>query len=160
MNDGHYTGFRVKDAIAAMTCVLIISSVLSACKDSTKSVSQDVTPVSATPAGASVDEQFSLNSLLNSIQGATTEVQTAVGPHADAVQARTKEEVEKLFQWEYKVLDLHKDVLAGELEARLTELGDLGWECFSVISNESSTRITCKRKPKGALAYLKYIPGF
>lgn len=160
MNVGHYTGFRVKDAIAAMTCMLIASIIVSGCKDSTKGGSRGALPATSTPQNTPVAEPFSLNSLLNSIEGATSEVQVAVGPHADAVHARTKEEVEKLFQWEYKVVDLDKGLLAGDLEVRLRELGDLGWECFSIIPSESFTRVTCKRKPKSALAYLKYLPGF
>ncbi len=84
----------------------------------------------------------------------------AVAPHADAVQARTTEEVEKLFRWEYKVIELPHTSDPTNFEASLTTLGNDGWECFHIdrLSAEA-TRITCKRRPKSAISYLKYIPG-
>ena len=159
MNDGHYTGFRLKDAIVAIACVAGLTLGVSACKDSNPG-HVSVSPGVITPSPTAVPgDQFSLNSILDTLQGATTEVQNAVGPHADAVQARTKEEVEKLFRWEYKVVDLPKEQSSAALEAQLQELGSAGWECFSLASIESGMRVTCKRKPHSTLAYLKYIPG-
>ena len=49
---------------------------------------------------------------------------------------------------------------SADFEAKLTELGDEGWECVSFQPVHDGTRVTCKRKPRGALAYLKFIPGF
>jgi hypothetical protein len=140
----NYTGFWIKDAIATVSCVALLLSSLSACNDSTNPAAQ---APQAAPTEVAVAESFSLNSLLNSLEGATSGVQNAVAPHAGALQERTKEEVEKLFQWEYRVIQLAK-------------LGAEGWECFHIASQTAdSTRITCKRRPKSALSYLKYLPG-
>jgi hypothetical protein len=152
-----YTGFRVKDAITTIACTLSAVLILSACNDSNNP--QATKPLQE-PTNAPAQEGFSLNSLLNSIEGAKTEVQEAVAPHADAVQARTKEEVDKLFRWEYRVVEFPAEISSLELEAKLGELGDDGWECFHFGSIGSSvSRVTCKRKPKSALSYLKFIPG-
>jgi hypothetical protein len=79
---------------------------------------------------------------------------------SDPQKYRTKEEVEKLFRWEYKVIETPADQSAGALESQLSELGADGWECFHIHTQTSGlVRITCKRKPKSALSYLKYIPG-
>ena len=157
----HYTGFWVKDAIATMACVCFVATCLSACNDSTntQSVAAHLTPT-VTPTNPPVDGGFSLNSLLNSIEGAKSGVKDAVAPHADAVQARTKEEVEKLFRWEYKVFESPGSVSAAEFERTLGELGNDGWECFHIDRlTPDQMRITCKRRPKSAISYLKYIPG-
>jgi hypothetical protein len=156
-NDRNYTGFWVKDAITTIACTLVATFTLSACNDSNNPPPQMIV---ATPTAAAVTEGFSLNSLLDSIEGAKRDAQEAVAPHADAVQSRTKEEVEKLFRWEYRVIEAPADQSAVELESQLSELGADGWECFHIQTQPSGlARITCKRKPKSALSYLKYIPG-
>jgi hypothetical protein len=87
-------------------------------------------------------------------------VQNAVAPHADAIQNRTKEEVEKLFRWEYRVVELPSTISSAELELQLSNLGDEGWECFDLAHRPADvTQITCKRRPKSAISYLKYLPG-
>jgi len=160
-SDRHYTGFWVKDAIATIVCVVLSVIGVSACNDSTKRPSggSNPTPI-ISPTNPPVAEGFSLNSLLNSIEGAKTEVKDAVAPHADAVQARTKEEVEKLFRWEYKVVDAPGTSSSADFQQLLSQLGDDGWECFHIDrSAVDATRVTCKRRPKSAISYLKYIPG-
>jgi hypothetical protein len=152
-----YTGFLLKDAITTIACALLMASVLSACNDSTNSGASGPTTA---PTNAPVAESFSLNSILNSIEGARSGVQDAVGPHADAIQNRTREEVEKLFRWEYRVSEVPMDIAPAELESQLRELGTQGWECFDLDHRPNSvTRITCKRRPKSAISYLKYLPG-
>lgn len=158
MNSGHYTGFRLKGAIVAMTYILLGISALSGCKDSTNTNNTSKADANRS-SSPTAQEPFSLNSLLNSIEGATSNVQDAVGPHADAVQARTKDEVEKLFRWEYKVVDVGSQLQSAEFESVLASLGAEGWECFSIIPTAETTRVSCKRRPRSALAYLKYIPG-
>jgi hypothetical protein len=156
-DDRNYTGFWVKDAITTIACTVLVSAALSACNDSTNTPSQVAT---APPTNPPVQEGFSINSILNSLEGAKRDAQEAVAPHADAVQTRTKEEVEKLFRWEYKVTEFPATLPAAELEGKLMELGADGWECFDVREQPLNlTRITCKRRPKSALSYLKYIPG-
>jgi hypothetical protein len=153
----NYTGFWIKDAIATVSCVALLLSSLSACNDSTNPAAQ---APQAAPTEVAVAESFSLNSLLNSLEGATSGVQNAVAPHAGALQERTKEEVEKLFQWEYRVIEVAANMPATDFEGQLAKLGAEGWECFHIASQTAdSTRITCKRRPKSALSYLKYLPG-
>ena len=154
---GNYTGFLLKDAITTIACAVLMAISLSACNDSTNSTADTPTP---SPTNAPVTESFSLNSILNSIEGARSGVQNAVGPHADALQNRTKEEVEKLFRWEYRVVEVPSSATSPDLEAQLSVLGEDGWECFDLVQRPADmTRITCKRRPKSALSYLKYLPG-
>jgi hypothetical protein len=153
----NYTGFLLKDAITTIACALVIAGTVSACNDSTNSSVATPTP---TATDAPVTEGFSLNSILNSIDEARGGVQEAVGPHADALQNRTKEEVEKLFRWEYRVVELPTSTTPEAFEAQLGELGAQGWECFNLEQRPADvTRVTCKRRPKSALSYLKYFPG-
>lgn len=154
----HYTGFLVKEAIATATCAIILSTVLTACNDSINLQTAN-SPLPTPTSSPAVNEGFSLNSILNSIEGAKSGVKEAVGPHADAVQAKTKEEMDKLFRWEYKVVDLAANQDANEFQGQLSLLGDDGWECFSISPLLDKTRVTCKRRPKSAISYLKYIPG-
>jgi len=155
--DRNYTGFLLKDAITTIACALLLVVTLSACNDSTNSPAHNPAP---SPTDAPLDEGFSLNSILNSIEGARSGVQNAVGPHADALQNRTKEEVEKLFRWEYRVVEVPTTIASAELELQLSSLGEQGWECFNLEQRPSDvTRITCKRRPKSAISYLKYLPG-
>jgi hypothetical protein len=159
--DGHYTGFWVKDAIATMVCAGFLAIGLSACNDSTNQRASVPNPTPANaPSQPQVVEGFSLNSLINSLEGAKTGVKDAVAPHADAVQTRTKEEVEKLFRWEYKVVEFPSSDDANKFQQFLSDLGADGWECFHIDRVVAdTTRITCKRRPKSAISYLKYIPG-
>jgi hypothetical protein len=156
-NAPDYTGFWVKDAITTIACAVLMAITLSACNDSDNTPSAPTTePTASSP----LNNEFSLNSLLNSIQGAKTGVEQAVGPHAEAVQERTREEVEKLFRWEYRVVEFPTDIPSIELEVKLGDLGTQGWECFHFQAQGSNlTRVTCKRKPQSALSYLKLIPG-
>jgi hypothetical protein len=154
----HYTGFLVKEAIATATCVTMLLTVLTGCNDSSNLQTTN-SPLPSPTSSPVVNEGFSLNSILNSIEGAKSDVKEAVGPHADAVQAKTKEEMDKLFRWEYKVVDLAANQDANEFQGQLSLLGDDRWECFSINAVVDRTRVTCRRRPKSALSYLKYIPG-
>jgi hypothetical protein len=108
-------------------------------------------------------EDLTLSQLLAEVgehfQGASGGVQQALGPQGEVIQERTKEEVEKLFRWEYRVVDVEANLTADELEKRLTELGNEGWECFNIAPSGQSSRVTCKRRPRSAINYLKLIPG-
>lgn len=64
-------------------------------------------------------------------------------------------EVEKLFVFEYKVVEFQMDLPASELQESLTLLGRERWDCFHVEPQELSNRFFCKRRPK---TYLRYIP--
>lgn len=144
-----YTGFSSKRAIRSAACVLMLLSGLLACEsqESSRSDQED--------AGLSAV----VNSLHEQLQGASQEVQDAVGPQAEAIQSRTKAEVDKLFRWEYHVVDVPSILGSAELEKQLTELGAENWECFSVLPLPESVRVVCKKRPLSAINYLKYVPG-
>jgi hypothetical protein len=159
MRERHYTGFWRQGAIVGIATLIWTLVSLTGCKDSGNSGSTSPTE----PHQQSLPDPLSVDALLTTlerkVQGASGNVQQAIAPHSEELQARTKEEVDKLFRWEYKVVDLPTATSATELEQHLAELGTEGWECFSIIPSPVTTRTTCKRRPKSALAYLKYIPG-
>jgi len=161
MIERHYTGFSTKHAIATTACGILFILCVSACKDSdSSSVSDPAAPAENTATKASdlsLNEVFS--NLNDQLDRASDNVQEAVAPHTERLHAKTKEEVQKLFQWEYKVVDVPATTSASSMEARLNELGEEGWECDSAQNSVSVIRVSCKRKPPSALAYLKYIPG-
>lgn len=159
MRERHYTGFWRQGAIVGIATIVWCLGSLTGCKDSGNGApaAPTSTPQQVTQPGLSMDAL--LTALERRVQGASGGVQEALGPHGEELQARTKEEVDKLFRWEYKVIDLPSGITAPELETRLAELGTDGWECFSIIPSAHITRTTCKRRPKSALNYLKYIPG-
>lgn len=160
MNERHYTGFRAKEAIVAMSCLVAFCTSVTGCKDSTNNPVSTPPTVAPGPTNPPPTEGFSLNSILNSIQDASTSVQEAVGPHAETAHQRTKAEVEKLHRWEYLVVDYPASTSAQDLETRLGKLGEDNWDCFSIIPNADGSRVTCKRRPLSALSYLQFIPGF
>lgn len=158
MIERHYTGFWPKHAIATTACGLLLFASLSACKDSDKTTAGPaVAQTAVTP--QSGPGKLALDSLLTTLEGATSEVHEAMRPHTDAVQAKTKEEVNKLFRWEYKVVELPATSDAATLQARLSALGEENWEVIDMTTKDQISRITCKRRPNSAIGYLKYIPG-
>jgi hypothetical protein len=139
--------------------LVVVATLLTGCNDSTNTSPSLAT---ATPPATQIDD-LSLSKLLGEIservQGASGGVQQALGPHGEVLQDLTKDEMEKLFRWEYRVVDVEGLETAPDFENRLTELGTEGWECFSIAQSTNATRITCKRRPRSALGYLKLIPG-
>lgn len=95
--------------------------------------------------------------LEQTIQKANKNIQELTSEYAnkDKLNELTTEEVEKLFTYEYKVLELDNSLSASEIEEQLQTLGKERWECFNVISEQKSYKVFCKRKPK---TYLRYIP--
>jgi hypothetical protein len=159
MIERHYTGFWGKHAIATIACSILFIFGVSGCKDSQKSGALGIT--GQTPATAQVTpDAFSLDSILNKLEGAGSEVHEAVRPHTDAVHAKTKEELDKLFRWEYKVVELPLTADGPTLQAQLSALGEENWEVISMMTVDGGNRIICKRRPNSAIGYLKYIPGF
>jgi hypothetical protein len=147
----NYSGFRLKHAIVTSACGLVAATLLG-CQ--TREVANDAAsqPVD-TPNG------YSLDSVLDSLGSGIRGVSSNVGPQAEALHSATKEELAKLFQWEYRVVDLAIALSAEEFEAKLAELGADGWECFSINTLAESSRVSCKRHPPSAISYLKYVPG-
>lgn len=160
MRERHYTGFWRQGAIVQMCMLVLGAFILTGCNDSNiPTQSGAVTTPVATP-GDELSVSKLLGSLTERVQGASGGVQQALAPHGDVIQERTKEEVEKLFRWEYRVVELEAPLSAPDFEKRLSELGNEGWECFYIATTDTATRVTCKRRPRSALAYLKFIPGF
>lgn len=87
------------------------------------------------------------------------EVPSSLTFKGEELEAKTREEIEKLFRWEYKVVDLSPSGTADELEDNLNKLGADGWECFHLQPTDKNLRATCRRRPKSAVAYLKLLPG-
>jgi hypothetical protein len=159
MIERHYTGFLAKHAIATTACGILFVLGVSGCKDSQKNSVATISGVApATPSSSS--DKFSLNSILTTLEGAGSEVHDAMRPHTDAVQAKTKEELDKLFRWEYKVVEIPITTDAPTLQAQLSALGEENWEVVDMRVIGQVDRITCKRRPSSAIGYLKYIPGF
>lgn len=159
MRKRHYTGFWRLGAIIQIHILFLSIMALSGCNDS-----HNTSPSpQGTPNAAPKIEDLTLSQLLAGLgehfQGASGGVQQALGPQGEVIQERTKEEVEKLFRWEYRVVDVEANLTADELEKRLMELGNEGWECFNIAPAGQSTRVTCKRRPRSAINYLKLIPG-
>ena len=163
MTTRHYTGFWAKDAITTALCTIALAVFISACSDSdsTDPQSDEAAAPPAPQAATEVDQAIGtvLENLNEQLEKTSGQVQEAVAPHAEEIQARTKVEVEKLFQWQYKVVDIPAAATASQMESDLTKLGADGWECASIIPVPNGFRVSCKRKPPSALAYLKYIPG-
>jgi len=152
----NYTGFRLKDAIATNACIATLIILLGACgnPEAQSPAQPDPTPQSDDPAGG-----YSLDSVLDSLGSGLRGVSSNMGPQAEALHSRTKEEFEKLFRWEYRVVDLPGSLPAAEFEGKLGELGMDGWECFSMTPKGGDVRVSCKRHPPSAMSYLKYDPG-
>jgi hypothetical protein len=101
-----------------------------------------------------------LDSVQAGIASASKEVEQRVLPHAVDLHVKTREQVEKLHQWEYLVDELASTASSGpELAARLQSLGDQRWDCFNIQTAGTALRITCKRRPATALSYFKCLAG-
>lgn len=159
MAERHYTGFLGKHAIATVVCGAVFTSSLSGCKDSEKTSALPKQPLTPTALQAN-PQSFSLSSILSGLEGAGNEVHDVVRPHADAVQAKTREEVGKLFRWEYKVIEVPSATDASTLQSQLSGLGQENWEVIDISTVGQTMRVTCKRRPDSAIGYLKYLPGF
>jgi hypothetical protein len=154
MTERHYTGFLGKHAIAPIACGVLFILGLSGCKDSQKN-----SPPGVAGQTVATPDPLSLEGILNRLEGAGSAVHETVRPHTEAVQAKTKEELDKLFRWEYKVVDIPLATDAASLQAQLSALGEENWEVLNMTTTDHVNRIICKRRPTSAIGYLKYIPG-
>lgn len=155
----HYTGFSTKGAIGALLAVLLTALGLTGCQDTTNSSGAPSHSAQDTPFPYGINVKAVTEELSRRLGISPDEVNAALSPHSEALQAKTKEEMDKLFRWEYRVQDIPSPIPAEEFERRLGELGGDGWDCFSIAQEARSTRLTCKRRPKSAITYLKYLPG-
>ncbi len=156
----HYTGFLSKGAIGRVVTLALTFSFLSGCQDERKHQASSPSPTSiSTPTTSGINLQSLTEELARRLGISPDDVNAAIGPHGEVLQAKTKEEMDKLFRWEYRVQDLSSSMPAEEFERRLGELGSDGWDCFSILPEQRSLRLTCKRRPKSAITYLKFLPG-
>jgi hypothetical protein len=148
----NYTWFYLKDAIVTTACTVFCILSMEGCTSSEQQLGQ-------APAATETPNGYSLDSVLDSLETRIRGASSTVGPQAEALHARTKEEWSKLFRWEYHVIDLPADSTAPDFQSKLDELGQEGWEVFSIIPRTEGIRVSCKRRPPSAVAYLKYVPG-
>jgi hypothetical protein len=67
----------------------------------------------------------------------------------------TIEEVNKLRQFEYKIVKFPSGSTSEEIHNQLNELGKEFWDCFAVEkSEENDLFIFCKKKPETPLRYV------
>jgi hypothetical protein len=159
MRERHYTGFWRIGAIIQVYILLLAVPTITGCNDSPNSAKGAAVPPSTTVGPGDVGVTALLEALHQRVRGASGGVQQALGPQGGVLQERTKEEVEKLFRWEYRVLEIKDGLSAPDFEKGLNELGNDGWDCFHILALPENTRVTCKRRPRSALAYLQLIPG-
>ena len=76
---------------------------------------------------------------------------------AGKVPDLAEEEYEKLFRIDYKIFNIPLD---HNLELNLNALGKERWECFHIAEGEDSYQLSCRRRPKSYLKYLKGFVGF
>ena len=111
--------------------------------------------LSACESGKPPAELESLNSQLKDFLKKAEQKIEGLTPETRGVSEATSQEVEKLFTFEYKVVEFKTEASSQEIEARLQALGQDRWECFSSEGSSRSLRIFCRRRPK---TYLRYIP--
>ncbi|MEY4668424.1 MAG: hypothetical protein RL518_1123 [Pseudomonadota bacterium] len=159
MRKRHYTGFWSIGAIIQAHILLLGIIMITGCNDSSNGSPGTAATTSPSPAGDPLTLSQLVEKMGQRLQGASGGVQQALGPQGEVIQERTKEEVEKLFRWEYKVVETESGIAAADFERRLGELGNEGWECFHISTSPEAARITCKRRPRSPLTYLQLIPG-
>jgi hypothetical protein len=156
----HYTDISLKHAIRTASCTLIGAFCLLACGDNSPTTSGTQPRAAEGTATTTTGLDGLLNSVQASLDSASSKVQQAVQPHANELQIKTKEQVEKLHQWEYLVEEVPLAAgSAGSLEARLQALGQQRWDCFNIQTQGALLQVACKRRPATALSYLKCLSG-
>ena len=103
------------------------------------------------------DTKQQLSQLSADLKHTLDEAKQAVSdlaPDTSKLSARTNEEIEKLFRFEYKVEELDIKSSREALEEALVKLGLDRWDCFHLESNATALRIFCKRMPR---TYLRYM---
>jgi hypothetical protein len=91
--------------------------------------------------------------LLKEMNRAVESVKGSLG--TNELDSLASQEVEKLFVFEYNVVELPSGQSTEQLNEQLSELGKERWDCFHVEEKETQIRLFCKRRPK---TYLRYIP--
>lgn len=91
------------------------------------------------------------------IQGLSSRIDqlTQTIPSQEEIQTTTKEELNKIHAFEYKVVEYPVTISASELEKSLTALGAERWECDGSLWQGLQYRFVCRRHPA---TYLRYLP--
>ncbi len=155
ITDVNYTEFMKKEAISSTIWHLLLVILFAVAGVAGCNTSEE--PASSTKEGA--DLGAVVTDLTDRLTTASQEVAGVVAPHAQNLQDLGKEEVSKLFRWEYKVVEVPTSLAPTGLESELHTLGAANWECFSVTLIGDRFMITCKKRPVSAVQYLKHIPG-
>lgn len=95
-----------------------------------------------------------LEQLVAEIGESVQQVTEDLKPTVDSAHSASSAEVEKLFVWEYKVVDIDSESDRSAVEGMLAGYGKDRWECFWVQSIGSSTRFHFKRRPSTPLRYV------
>lgn len=106
----------------------------------------------------SKDSERQFKELTQDLQRAADQTMQKLGKLASdpgQISDLTSDEIEKLFVFEYTVVDLPAAATSREMEVKLTQLGADRWECFHIERSGDVIRFFCKRRPK---TYLRYIP--
>lgn len=77
-----------------------------------------------------------------------------LAPESDSIERLAKDEAEKLHTIEYQVFDIEDNGDINHLNAILSKIGKLRWECFHIEKEEKHYRCFCKRRPKSYIRYL------
>jgi hypothetical protein len=99
-----------------------------------------------------------LDQVVQALQDAASGAVDSLPPEARDLKDKTVAEVEKMFQVEYLVIDYDSVLEASEMQRQLGLRGAEGWECFAVTPIGDKLRVTCKKRPKGVMRYLKNVP--
>lgn len=99
------------------------------------------------------DSSPEAEALLKEMNRALESVKGSIG--GNELDSLASQEVEKLFVFEYKVIELESEESIDQLNEQLTELGKERWDCFHIEEQAKKIRLFCKRRPK---TYLRYIP--
>ena len=106
------------------------------------------------------ENQPSIDSIAEELRSTLSKAKEAVKglePVGSDVQNSAKEEVAKLFVFEYRVLNFSKSTPTSEIELEMNKMGKEMWECFDVVPMKDSVQIFCKRRPKTPLRFIPKV---
>ncbi len=100
------------------------------------------------------------NRNLDSLSDGLNKIGDKVEPYTERVKKvpeMAEEEYEKLFRFEYQVVELSLESNATKLQETLAELGKERWECFHVQPKDEKLLVFCKKRPVSYLRYLGHL---
>jgi len=96
-----------------------------------------------------------VKSVTDELKATFSDAGKGVSDVAPSVRSMTVDQLEKLFIYEYKVIDVDGEASPQRVEAILNAMGQERWVSYSVTPISSGVRIYLKRRPK---TYLQYVP--